>query len=78
MAGFGSCSVKAQTTTSGPLVSPNLIGAPYSTPTGTTPYTGTGGGYSGGVGCRFTDQAPAAALAQATQGRFLAASPITP
>jgi hypothetical protein len=30
------------------MQSPNLIGAPYSTPTGTTPYTGTGGGYSGG------------------------------
>lgn len=46
ISGFGSCSIKAQPT--GNLVSPNLIGAPYSTPTGTTPYTGTGGGYSGG------------------------------
>ena len=43
LAGFGSCSLKAQT-----LNSPNLIGYTYSTPTGTTPYTGTGGGYSGG------------------------------
>jgi len=43
-AGLGTCSVKAQT----PMQSPNLIGAPYSTPTGTTAYTGTGGGYSGG------------------------------
>jgi len=47
MAGFGSCSVKAQSTT-GPMQSPNLVGAPYSNITGTTPYTGTGGGYSGG------------------------------
>lgn len=39
LVGFGSCSVKAQT-----LESPNLIGSP----TGTTSYTGTGGGYSGG------------------------------
>jgi hypothetical protein len=30
------------------LVSPNLIGSGYSSPTGTTPYTGTGGGFSGG------------------------------
>jgi len=44
IAGFGTCSVNAQT----PMQSPNLIGAPYSTPTGTTAYTGTGGGYSGG------------------------------
>lgn len=29
-------------------ISPNLIGNGYSSPTGTTPYTGTGGGYSGG------------------------------
>lgn len=43
-AGLGTCSVKAQT----PMQSPNLIGAPYSTPTGTTAYTGTGGGLSGG------------------------------
>lgn len=44
----GSCSVEAQSPTTGNLVSPNLIGGGYSTPTGTTPYTGTGGGYSGG------------------------------
>jgi hypothetical protein len=48
MAGLGTCSVKAQTTTTGPMQSPNLVGTPYSTITGTTPYTGTGGGYSGG------------------------------
>ena len=30
------------------LVSPNLIGGGYSSPTGTTSYTGTGGGYSEG------------------------------
>ena len=41
---LGHCHAQAQT----PMQSPNLIGAPYSTPTGTTPYTGTGGGYSGG------------------------------
>ena len=41
-------SVKAQTTD--PMQSPNLIGNGYSSPTGTTPYTGTGGGYSGGGG----------------------------
>lgn len=46
MAGLGTCNVKAQP--SGNLVSPNLIGSGYSTITGTTPYTGTGGGYSGG------------------------------
>ena len=39
IAGISLCSVNAQT-----LISPNLI----SSPTGTTPYTGTGGGYSGG------------------------------
>jgi hypothetical protein len=44
IAGFGTCSVNAQT----PMQSPNLIGAPYSTPTGTTPITTPGGGYSGG------------------------------
>ena len=39
----------AQTTgATGSLVSPNLIGNGYNSPTGTTPYTGTGGGYSGG------------------------------
>jgi hypothetical protein len=43
IAGFGSCSLKAQT-----LNSPNLIGSPYSTITGTIPYTGAGGGVSGG------------------------------
>jgi hypothetical protein len=43
IAGFGACSVKAQT-----LNSPNLIGSPYSTITGTIPYTGAGGGVSGG------------------------------
>ena len=47
LAGFGSCSIKAQTAT-GPMQSPNLVGAPYSNITGTTPYTGTGGGLSGG------------------------------
>ncbi len=42
-------SIKAQTIVpTGPLVSPNLIGDGYSSPTGTTPYTGTGGGFSGG------------------------------
>ena len=42
-------SVNAQTTgATGPMQSPNLIGNGYSSPTGTTPYTGTGGGYSGG------------------------------
>ena len=42
-------SIKAQTIEpTGSLVSPNLIGGGYSTITGTTPYTGTGGGYSGG------------------------------
>ena len=39
---------KAQTIVPMELVSPNLIGNGYSSPTGTTPYTGTGGGYSGG------------------------------
>jgi hypothetical protein len=46
-AGLGTCSVKAQTAT-GSMQSPNLVGAPYSSPTGTTPITTTGGGYSGG------------------------------
>jgi hypothetical protein len=46
-AGLGTCSVKAQTV-DGPMKSPNLVGAPYSNITGTTPYTGTGGGLSGG------------------------------
>ena len=46
VAGFGSCSLKAQP--SGNLVSPNLVGSGYSSPTGTTPYTGVGGGLSGG------------------------------
>jgi hypothetical protein len=42
-------SIKAQTIVpTGSLISPNLIGVPYSSPTGTTSYTGTGGGYSGG------------------------------
>jgi len=42
-------SIKAQTIVpTDPLVSPNLIGDGYSSPTGTTPYTGTGGGFSGG------------------------------
>ena len=47
MAGFGSCDkVKAQP--SGNLVSPNLIGGNYSSPTGTVSYSGVGGGTSGG------------------------------
>jgi hypothetical protein len=46
-AGLGTCSVKAQPST-GSMQSPNLVGAPYSSPTGTTPITTTGGGYSGG------------------------------
>jgi hypothetical protein len=44
IAGLGSCEkVHAQ---SG--VSPNLVGAPYNTPTNVINYTGSGGGYSGG------------------------------
>ena len=39
---------RAKAQTEPPLVSPNLIGDGYSPITGTTPYTGTGGGYSGG------------------------------
>ena len=40
--------LRVEAQTEPPLVSPNLIGGEYSSPTGTTPYTGTGGGYSGG------------------------------
>ena len=49
-AGLGTCSVKAQTANvpDGPMKSPNLVGAPYSNITGTTPITIPGGGYSGG------------------------------
>ena len=39
---------RAKAQTEPPLVSPNLIGDGYSPITGTTPYTGTGGGFSGG------------------------------
>jgi hypothetical protein len=44
---LGHCSAQAQPST-GPMQSPNLVGAPYSNITGTTPITIPGGGYSGG------------------------------
>jgi len=51
LAGFCNGSPKAQTIVSGPMSSPNLVNIANSQSsgwTGTTPYTGTGGGYSGG------------------------------
>jgi hypothetical protein len=44
---LGHCSAQAQPST-GSMQSPNLVGAPYSNITGTTPITIPGGGYSGG------------------------------
>jgi hypothetical protein len=51
----GSVEAQTQTTTTvgtavptGTMQSPNLVGTPYSNITGTTTYTGTGGGLSGG------------------------------